>query len=82
MTFEPITTPDLPTSGRQRVLAHRAQLLAGASVLYNIVEGIVALAAGTVASSSALVSFGLDSAVEVASGLIIQFGRAEGQIKA
>jgi divalent metal cation (Fe/Co/Zn/Cd) transporter len=71
VTFEPITTPDLPTSGRQRVLAHRAQLLAGASVLYNIVEGIVALAAGTVASSSALVSFGLDSAVEVASGLII-----------
>jgi len=40
-------------------------------VLYNVAEGIIAVAAGTIASSSALVGFGLDSAVEVASGLII-----------
>jgi divalent metal cation (Fe/Co/Zn/Cd) transporter len=52
-------------------LARRAQLLAGASVVYNVVEGIVAIAAGSRAGSSALISFGLDSAVEVASGLII-----------
>jgi divalent metal cation (Fe/Co/Zn/Cd) transporter len=53
------------------VLGRRAQLLAGGSVLYNIAEGVVALAAGTVAGSSALISFGLDSGVEVASGLVI-----------
>jgi divalent metal cation (Fe/Co/Zn/Cd) transporter len=52
-------------------LARRAQLLAGASVVYNVIEGIVAIAAGSRAGSSALISFGLDSAVEVASGLII-----------
>ena len=38
---------------------------------YNVIEGVVAIAAGSRAGSSALISFGLDSAVEVASGLII-----------
>ena len=40
-------------------------------VTYNLLEGVVAIAAGNRAGSSALISFGLDSAVEVASGLII-----------
>ena len=71
MSTEPAATHESPTSDRHRVLVRRAQLLAGGSVAYNIVEGIVALAAGNVAGSSALVSFGLDSAVEVASGLVI-----------
>ena len=52
-------------------LGRRAQLLAGASVSYNLVEGVVALTAGVVAGSVALVGFGLDSAVEVSSGLVI-----------
>lgn len=71
MNIQPITPISLLTPSRRRVLARRAQLLAGASVLYNVAEGIIAVAAGTIASSSALVGFGLDSAVEVASGLII-----------
>lgn len=71
MSNEPVMTHDSPTPERHRVLVRRAQLLAGGSVAYNIVEGIVAIAAGTVAGSSALISFGLDSAVEVASGLVI-----------
>jgi divalent metal cation (Fe/Co/Zn/Cd) transporter len=49
----------------------RAQLLAGASVSYNVVEAIIAITAGLVAGSIALVGFGLDSIVEVSSGLII-----------
>jgi divalent metal cation (Fe/Co/Zn/Cd) transporter len=52
-------------------LGRRAQLLAGASVSYNLVEGVIAVAAGLVAGSVALIGFGLDSAVEVSSGLII-----------
>jgi divalent metal cation (Fe/Co/Zn/Cd) transporter len=60
-----------PTPERRSLLVRRAQLLAGGSVAYNVVEGIVAIASGTVAGSSALISFGLDSAVEVASGLVI-----------
>jgi divalent metal cation (Fe/Co/Zn/Cd) transporter len=52
-------------------LGRRARLLAGASVTYNVVEAVVAVTAGIVAGSVALVGFGLDSVVEVSSGLII-----------
>lgn len=52
-------------------LGRRAQLLAGFSVTYNIVEAVVAVTAGVVAGSVALIGFGLDSVVEVSSGLII-----------
>jgi divalent metal cation (Fe/Co/Zn/Cd) transporter len=60
----------LSTSERHR-LGRRAQVLAAASVLYNSAEAVVALAAGAVAGSAALVGFGLDSVVEVSSGLVI-----------
>jgi divalent metal cation (Fe/Co/Zn/Cd) transporter len=63
------TAPDEAT--RRQRLGRRAQLLAAASVGYNLVEAAVAISAGTVAGSVALVGFGLDSIVEVASGLII-----------
>jgi len=55
----------------RRRLGRRAQLLAGASVAYNVVEAVVAITSGLVAGSVALVGFGLDSVVEVSSGLII-----------
>ena len=56
---------------RRRRLSRRAQLLAAVSVGYNVIEAVVAIAAGMVAGSVALVGFGLDSVVEVSSGLII-----------
>lgn len=67
--------PVLSDAERTR-LARRARLLASASVTYNAVEAVVAVAAGLVAGSVALVGFGLDSCIEVSSGLIIlwQFG--------
>ncbi|TPG17393.1 hypothetical protein EAH86_09635 [Pedococcus bigeumensis] len=52
-------------------LGRRAQALAGASVAYNAIECVIAVAAGIAAGSVALVGFGLDSIVEVSSGLII-----------
>ena len=58
------------TTDRAR-LGRRAQLLAAASVTYNVVEAVIAITAGLVAGSVALVGFGLDSIVEVSSGLII-----------
>lgn len=64
------THAPLSTAGRIR-LGRRAQLLAGASVAYNVIEAIVAVSAGLVAGSVALMGFGLDSVVEVSSGLII-----------
>ncbi|MGH8892468.1 MAG: cation diffusion facilitator family transporter [Actinomycetes bacterium] len=60
----------IPAADRAR-LGRRAQLLAGVSVAYNLVEGIVAIAAGAVAGSIALVGFGLDSVIEVSSGVVI-----------
>ncbi|GAB47340.1 cation diffusion facilitator family transporter [Mobilicoccus pelagius] len=67
--------PDAPTRpldpARRRLLGRRAQLLAGASVAYNVVEAVVSIAAGAAASSAALVGFGLDSTIEMFSGLVI-----------
>lgn len=64
------TSPALSVQDRAR-LGRRAQLLAGASVSYNAIEAIVAIAAGAAASSIALIGFGLDSVVEMSTGLII-----------
>jgi len=55
----------------RRRLGRRARQLAGFSVAYNVIEGIIAVAAGVAAGSVALVGFGIDSGVEVASGLVI-----------
>ncbi|MEV0285952.1 cation transporter [Kribbella sp. NPDC050820] len=74
MSDQPLQiTPSVWTAGPEarRRLSRRAQLLAGASVTYNLIEAIVAITAGLVAGSVALVGFGLDSVVEVSSGLII-----------
>jgi divalent metal cation (Fe/Co/Zn/Cd) transporter len=38
---------------------------------YNVVEAVVAIAAGSVASSTALVAFGLDSVIEVLSAVAV-----------
>jgi divalent metal cation (Fe/Co/Zn/Cd) transporter len=43
------------------------RLLVAATISYNVIEAIIALAAGAVASSTALIGFGLDSVIEVAS---------------
>ncbi len=60
-----------PAPDERSRLGRRAQLLAAVSVSYNVVEAVVAITAGLLAGSIALVGFGLDSIVEVSSGLII-----------
>ncbi len=66
-----VTSVPTVTADRRRALGRRAQLLAGASVAYNLVEAGVSVAAGSIAGSVALIGFGLDSLVEVASGVVI-----------
>ena len=39
--------------------------------VWNVIEGIIAITAGVMARSIALVGFGLDSYTEVASGLVL-----------
>ena len=65
------TTANSLTAERRGLLGRRAQWLAAASVTYNLLEAVIAITAGVVAGSVALVGFGLDSVVEVSSGLII-----------
>lgn len=63
---------DMPAMSRDTLkFGRRAKMLAGFSVTYNVVEGVIAILAGVAAGSIALVGFGLDSFVEVSSGLII-----------
>ena len=52
-------------------LARRAKLLSWASLAYMTLEGAVALAAGIVAASPALIGFGIDSAIEGFASLVI-----------
>ncbi len=52
---------------RRDVLARRVRLLAATTITYNIAEAVVAIIAGSVASSTALIGFGLDSLIEVSS---------------
>jgi divalent metal cation (Fe/Co/Zn/Cd) transporter len=53
------------------VLARRIRLLVAATIIYNVVEAVIALAEGTRVSSSALIGFGLDSVIEVSSAAAI-----------
>jgi divalent metal cation (Fe/Co/Zn/Cd) transporter len=61
----PLAQPERARLGR------RAQRLAAASVAYNLIEAIISIGAGLVAGSVALMAFGLDSVIEVSSGLVI-----------
>ncbi|MEA2251877.1 MAG: hypothetical protein QOG70_2119 [Solirubrobacteraceae bacterium] len=56
---------------RYERLAARVRLLSWLSLAWMTVEGAVAIAAGVVASSIALVGFGLDSAIEGFASVII-----------
>lgn len=58
-------------SHRRSVLSRRVRLLVAATITYNVVEAIVAISAGTVASSTALIGFGLDSVIEVGSATAV-----------
>lgn len=63
---------------RRAVLRRRVRLLVAATITYNVAEAIVALAAGTVAGSVALIGFGLDSLVEVTSAAAVAWQFAAG----
>jgi divalent metal cation (Fe/Co/Zn/Cd) transporter len=63
---------------RRQILHRRALWLEYFTVAWNIVEGVVAIVAGVIAGSVALIGFGADSAIEVASavGLLWRLRRA------
>ncbi|HEX2284235.1 MAG TPA: cation transporter [Mycobacterium sp.] len=60
-----------PETTRGALLARRIRLLVAATITYNVIEAVIALAEGTRVSSSALIGFGLDSVIEVASAAAV-----------
>ena len=60
----------LPDVERQR-LVRRAQLLAWSSLAWMTIEGAVAVVAGVLAGSIALIGFGIDSAIEGLASVIV-----------
>ncbi|GAA0452515.1 hypothetical protein Aca07nite_67290 [Actinoplanes capillaceus] len=64
-------TPVGPAPQRRSVLSRRIRLLVAATMTYNVIEAIVAITAGTIASSTALIGFGLDSVIEVSSAAAV-----------
>lgn len=71
-------TATAPAS-RRETLHRRIRLIVGITIGYNLIEAIIAITAGSVASSAALVGFGLDSTIEVLSAAAVawQFTRRD-----
>ncbi|MFB7290589.1 cation transporter [Actinacidiphila glaucinigra] len=72
-----------PAPARRDALTRRIRLLVVAAITYNVIEAVVAITAGTVASSTALVGFGLDSVIEVSSAAAVawQFSAKEQAVR-
>ena len=68
-----------PSMERAATLRRRIRWVVTATIAYNVIEAIVAITAGTIASSGALVAFGLDSTIEVLSAAAVawQFTRRD-----
>lgn len=66
---------------RAETLRRRIRWIVTATIGYNLIEAVVAIAAGSAASSAALIGFGLDSVVEVLSAAAVawQFTRKDPQ---
>lgn len=53
--------------------ARIALVLVSTTLVYNVIEAIIALWSGAVADSIALISFGLDSSIETAAALVLLY---------
>lgn len=73
-----MTAAELTDDRRQR-LHRRVRFIVGFTISWNIIEAAIAISAGVAASSAALLGFGLDSVIEVASAVAIawQFTRSD-----
>lgn len=67
------------TQVRRVTLHRRIRLIVAITIGYNLIEAVIAITAGTVASSAALIGFGLDSTIEVLSAAAVawQFTRRD-----
>ncbi|MUT89044.1 cation transporter [Streptomyces sp. Z38] len=72
-----------PSPARRGALSRRIRFLVAATITYNVIEAIVAITAGTIASSTALIGFGLDSVIEVSSAAAVawQFSASDHTVR-
>lgn len=70
------------TDERRARLHGRVKFIIFFTITWNVIEAIIALSAGALASSAALIGFGLDSVIEVASAAAIawQFTRKDPEL--
>jgi len=66
-----ITGPTLLTPKRRARLERRARQLAWVGILWHVVEFAIALFAGLIAGSIALIGFGADSLIEALAGFVV-----------
>lgn len=60
-----------PGAGNRESLVRRGRRLEYFTIVYNSLEGLIAVVAGMIAGSIALVGFGFDSLIEVTSGVAL-----------
>lgn len=72
-------SPGTATDERRAILHRRVRFLVAFTITWNVIEAVVAIWAGSAASSAALIGFGLDSVIEVASAAAVawQFTRKD-----
>ncbi|MEV0966030.1 cation transporter [Streptomyces sp. NPDC049910] len=78
-----VSIPLDPSPARREALSRRIRLLVAATITYNVIEAVVAITAGTIASSTALIGFGLDSVIEVSSAAAVawQFSASDHAVR-
>jgi cation diffusion facilitator family transporter len=69
-----------PQHDRRQALLRRGVKLEYFTVIYNVVEAAIAVTAGVIAGSLALIGFGLDSLIEIAAGGTILW-RLKGELR-
>ena len=71
-----------PSPEHKALLISRVRFLVAFTIAYNVIEAVVALTAGSIAGSAALLGFGLDSVIEVSSALAVAWQFAGGDHEA
>ena len=66
-----------PSQPTRDAAVRRSRLLNAATIGWNTIEGVVAVAAGIAAGSVSLVGFGMDSGIEVSAALVLTWRLAQ-----
>lgn len=79
LTSGSVSRTEEVSAGRREVLYRRVRWIVAFTIAYNVIEAVLAITAGAIASSAALIGFGLDSVIEVLSAAAVawQFTRKD-----